>query len=184
MMPPVKKSRKRVVLGVTGSIAIYKACEIIRQLKKDGFAIDVIMTKESEEFIRPFLFQSLSGNKVYSGLFETPESMDIEHISLAEKADLIVIVPATANIIGKIASGICDDLLSCVVCAASSKVLLCPAMNERMYRNPIVQSNIKKLKSLGYIIIEPRDGMLACGKAGIGCLADADIIVKEIKRLA
>ena len=174
---------KNIILGVTASIAIYKACDILRWLKNEGFLVTVVLTPEAEEFIQPLLFQNLSGNKVYSGLFDTPEAWEIEHISLAKKADLVLIAPATANIIGKIASGICDDLLTCVCCATQAPILICPAMNENMYKNKIVQENIKKLKSLGYKFVEPRVGRLACGKVGVGCLAEVETIIKEVKKI-
>jgi phosphopantothenoylcysteine decarboxylase/phosphopantothenate--cysteine ligase len=176
---PIKKS---IILGVTASIAIYKACEIVRRLRKEGFEVCVVMTSEAGELVRPALFQSLSENRVYSGLFSQPESWEIEHISLAEKADLVLIAPATANIIAKIACGICDDLLTCVVCATRSPILICPAMNENMYLHKITQENIRKAKSLGYKFIPPQKGRLACGKVGLGCLADIDLIIKEAKR--
>ncbi len=179
----MRVKNKHIVLGVTASIAIYKACEIIRRLKDEGFAVTVIQTRESEELIKPVLFESLSQNKVYRGLFDTPEAWEIEHISLAKKADLILVAPATANIIAKIAGGICDDLLTCVICASKAPVLIAPAMNEQMYNNKITQANIGKLKSLGYQFIEPRKGKLACGDMGVGCLAQIEVIVKEAKRL-
>lgn len=174
---------KNIILGVTASVAVYKACEIIRRLRGDNFTVRVVMTPESEELIKPALFQALSGNKVYRGLFDDPEAWEIEHVSLAEKADLVLIAPATANIIAKIASGICDDLLTCVVCATKAPVMICPAMNENMYKNPVTQANIKKLKSLDYRFVEPRSGKLACGKTGVGCLAQVEDIVKEVKRI-
>lgn len=177
------KKGKNIILGVTASIAIYKACEIVRRLKSEGFAVTVVMTPEAEELIKPIVFGSLSGNKVYRGLFEKPETWEIEHVSLAEKADLVLIAPATANIIGKIACGICDDLLACVVCATRAPVLIAPAMNENMYKNKITQGNINKLQSLGYRFVEPREGRLACGKIGIGCLAEVETIVKEVRKL-
>ena len=180
-MPVAQK--KNIILGVTASIAIYKACEIIRRLKEEGFLVTVVMTPEAEELIRPIIFQSLSGNKVYCGLFDMPQAREIEHVSLAEKADLVLIAPATANIIGKIASGISDDLLTCIVCATKASVLFCPAMNENMYKNKITQENIKKLKSLGYKFVEPIKGRLACGKIGIGCLAEVEAIIKEVKKI-
>lgn len=175
-------AKRHVVLGVTASIAIYKSCEIIRRLKKGGFLVSVVMTKEAEELIKPVVFQSLSGNRVFRGLFDEPDEWDIEHISLADKADLVLVAPATANIIGKIASGICDDLLTCVIAATKVPVLICPAMNKDMYRNKIVQGNIAKLKSCGYKFVAPVKGELACGKRGIGCLAEVETIVKEVKR--
>jgi len=174
---------KNIILGVTASIAIYKACEIVRRLKEQGFGVFVVMTREAEEFIKPIVFSSLSGNKVYRGLFSEPDAWEIEHVSLAQKADLVLIAPATANIIGKIASGICDDLLTCIICATKASVCIAPAMNENMYKNKIVQENIKKLKSLGYKFVEPIKGRLACGKIGIGCLAEVETIVKEVKRV-
>ena len=172
---------KNIILGVTASIAIYKACDIVRRLKERGFLVTVVQTKESEELIKPIVFQSLSGRKVYRGMFETREAWDIEHVSLAKKADLILVAPATANIIAKIACGICDDLLTCSICAASCPVIIAPAMNENMYKNKITQANISKLESLGYKFIEPKKGKLACGDVGVGCLAEVDRIVKEVE---
>lgn len=174
---------KNIILGVTASIAIYKACDIVRRLKDEAFSVTVIETAEAEELIKPVVFQSLSGNKVYRGLFDMPEAREIEHISLAEKADLVLVAPATANIIGKIASGVCDDLLTCIICATKAPVLICPAMNENMYRNKITQENIKKLKSFDYRFIEPIKGRLACGKMGVGCLAEVETIIREVKRI-
>jgi phosphopantothenoylcysteine decarboxylase/phosphopantothenate--cysteine ligase len=174
---------KNIILGVTASIAIYKACEIVRRLRLENFAVTVVMTVEAEELIKPIVFKALSGNKVYRGLFDDSASWDIEHVSLAEKADLVLIAPATANIIGKISSGISDDLLTCVICATKAPVLICPAMNEGMYTNKITQGNIKKLKSYGYKFVEPIKGRLACGKVGLGCLAEVETIVKEVKRI-
>ncbi|MFA5223934.1 MAG: flavoprotein [Candidatus Omnitrophota bacterium] len=177
------KTGKNIILGVTASIAIYKACELIRRLKEYGFTVKVVMTKEAEELIRPVVFASLSGNKVYrADIFDQPDIWEIEHVSLANEADLILIAPATANIIAKLACGICDDLLTCTVCASKAPVLIAPAMNELMYKNKITQDNIAKLKTCAYKIIAPRKGVLACGKVGIGCLADTDNIVKEVKK--
>jgi len=192
------KAEKNIILGITASIAIYKSCELIRRLKQCGFTVTVVMTKEAEELIKPVVFQSLSARRVYrAGIFDEPDtcklennglpsdrqSQEIEHISLAQKADLILIAPATANIIAKIAAGICDDLLTCVVCASSAKVLIAPAMNENMYNNKITQGNIQKLKACGYKFIAPAKGMLACGKVGVGCLAELEDIVKEVKKI-
>ncbi|TAM42196.1 bifunctional 4'-phosphopantothenoylcysteine decarboxylase/phosphopantothenoylcysteine synthetase, partial [bacterium] len=178
----MKKAGKHIVLGVTASIAIYKACELIRRLKDCGFTVTVVMTKEAQELIKPIVFQSLSARRVYGGgIFDEPDTWEIEHISLAQAADLILIAPATANIIAKVAAGICDDLLTCMVCASKAGVLIAPAMNENMYSNKITQENIRKLKSCGYRFIPPRKGMLACGKEGIGCLAQLEDIVKEVK---
>ncbi len=180
----MKNTQKNIILGVTASIAIYKACDLVRKLKECGWAVDVVMTQEAQELIRPIVFQSLSGRKVYSGgLFDDPDAWEIEHVSLAARADLILIAPATANIIAKLAGGICDDLLSCTVCASRAKVLIAPAMNENMYQHKITQSNIAKLKTCGYKFIPPRQGLLACGKMGQGCLAELSEIVKEVKKI-
>jgi phosphopantothenoylcysteine decarboxylase/phosphopantothenate--cysteine ligase len=191
------KAEKNIILGVTASIAIYKSCELIRKLKEYGFSVTVVMTKEAEELIKPIVFQSLSGRRVYrAGMFDETDacksednglpsdwqSQEIEHISLANNADLILVAPATANFIAKLASGICDDLLSCTICASSAKVLIAPAMNENMYQNKITQSNIAKLKSCGYKFIAPVKGLLACGKTGVGCLAPLEDILKEVKK--
>lgn len=175
---------KNIILGVTGSIAAYKACDIIRKLKEKKFAITVIMTKDAEEFITPLTLQTLSQNRVYRSLFELIEGeYNSEHISLAQKADLLLVAPATANIIGKVASGLCDDLLSCVVMATNAPVAFAPAMNDGMYKNKILQDNILKLNKLGYKFIGPQKGKLADGKIGLGHLADIDTIVKEAIKL-
>ena len=173
---------KHIVLGVTASIAIYKSCEIVRRLQDADFSVEVILTPEAKELIRPIVFQSLSGNKVYCDMFAEGSSWEIEHVSLADKADLVLIAPATANIIAKIAAGLCDDLLSCVVLATRAPVLICPAMNENMFLNKITQANIKKLEGLGYSLVKPKVGKLACGKTGVGCLAEVENIIKEVKR--
>lgn len=179
-----KKDLKRgeIILGITGSIAAYKACDIIDGLRKVGLSIKVIMTKEAEHFITPLTLQTLSDNKVFMDMFEPVREWDPVHIRLAEIADLILIAPATANIISKIANGICDDLLTCVVAATKAKVLLAPAMNERMYKHPAVQRNIKALKGFGYKFIGPVKGDLACGYFGIGHIAAPEDIIKEAKR--
>jgi len=176
----VRKIKPRcVVLGVTASIAAYKACDIVRRLREAGCDVRVVMSPEACELIQPLVFRVLSGNQVYQGLFDSPETWDVEHVSLAEEASLVLIAPATANCIAKISAGICDDMLTCVVAATRAPVLLCPAMNENMYRNRITQENIKRLKSLGYGFIGPQTGRLACGKVGTGCLSDVDVIVKQ-----
>jgi len=180
----MKKAEKNIILGITASIAIYKACGLVRRLRECGLIVHVVMTKEAQELIKPIVFQSLSGNRVYSGgIFDALDTWDIEHVALAAKADLILIAPATANIIAKLAAGICDDLLTCTVCASKAEVLIVPAMNENMYNHKITQSNIAKLKLCNYKFISPRKGFLACGEMGIGCLAETAEIVKEVKKL-
>lgn len=175
-------NKKEVIVGVCGGIAAYKAGDIVRLLKNSGVAVSCLMTKEAEEFVRPLTFQVLSGNKVYSGLFEPGDVWNVEHVSLADRCSCLLIAPATANIIGKLASGIADDLLTCVVLATKAPVLIAPAMNDNMYSHKIVQENIAKLRSIGYKIIPPRKGELACGRTGTGCLADVEEIVREVKK--
>jgi len=174
--------KKRIILGVTGSIAAYKAAEVISALKKCEIDVTVVMTKEAAHFITPLTLQTLSGNKVYEDMFNPVENWEPRHISLAQSADLILICPATAAIIGKLSNGICDDLLSCVVISSKAKVLLAPAMNENMYLNPIVTKNITFLKKTGYKFIGPIRGQLACGVTGIGHLASVSTIVGAVKK--
>ena len=173
-------SNINVVLGVSGGIAVYKALDVVSKLKKHDINVDVIMTKSACEFVTPLSFQSLSQNMVVKDMFEEPKAFEIQHISLAKKADLLVVVPATANIIGKVANGIADDMLSTTIMATKAKVIFAPAMNTNMYTNPITQENIAKLKKLGYGFINPDSGRLACGDIGEGKLADTEIIVDRI----
>ena len=171
---------KTVVIGVSGGIAVYKACDVVSRLKKLNANVHVIMTKSATEFVTPLTFQSLSQNYVVSDMFEEPKTWDVEHISLAKKADVFLIAPATANVIGKVANGIADDMLTTTVMATTGKVLIAPAMNTNMYENKIVQNNISKLKDFGYKFIEPASGRLACGDVGIGKLADVNTIVERV----
>ena len=174
---------KTVVLGVSGGIAAYKACDVVSRLRKENIQVNVIMTKHATEFVSALTFQSISQNPVAVEMFEPVTNWDIEHISLAKKADIFLIAPATANVIGKIANGIADDMLSTTVMATKAPVVIAPAMNTNMYENPVTQANIKKLKDLGYIFIEPGYGRLACGDLGPGKLAEPDLIVENIKFL-
>ncbi len=172
-----------IVIGVTGGIAAYKVCDVINSLKKEGFNIDVIMTKNACEFISPLTLETLSGNKVITDMFERHDHREVEHISLAKKANLFLIVPATANILGKVANGIADDMLSTTIMATKAPVVFAPAMNDGMYSNPIVQDNIKKLENYGYKFIEPATGHLACGYSGKGKLAKIEDIIDYVKTL-
>ena len=176
--------RMSIILGVTGSIAAYKACDIVNELRRKSFDVTVLLSKEAKEFITPLTLQTLSKNKVVTDMFELPDIWNPLHTSLADKADLVLIAPATANIIGKLAGGICDDILTCVVFATKAPVAIAPAMNEKMYRHRIVQENIAKLKKIGYHFIGPVKGPLACGHEDIGHLAQTEKIVSEAKRLA
>lgn len=173
---------KNVLLGVTGGIAAYKAANIISILKKYGADVNVIMTKSATEIITPLTLRTLSKNPVVSDMFKETDVFDVKHITLAQKADVVIIAPATANIIGKIANGIADDMLSTTVMATNTNVLIAPAMNTIMYKNPIVQKNISTLKEYGYKIINPKKGMLACGYEGEGKMEDPITIVSEIAK--
>lgn len=171
---------KNIVLGVSGGIAAYKACELVSRLKKLSAGVHVIMTDSASRFVTPLTFQSLSLNQVVLDMFDAPKFWEIEHISLAKLADVFVIAPATANIIGKLANGIADDMLSTTAMATKAKVIIAPAMNTNMYENPIVQRNIKLLKDMGHIFVEPEEGRLACGDVGKGKMADPSVIEAAI----
>lgn len=172
-----------VVLGVTGGIACYKSCEIVSRLVKQGINVDVIMTKNAQEFVRPLSFETMSANPVICDTFERARSWEVEHISLAKKADIMLIAPASANVIGKFANGICDDMLSTTFMASNAIKVICPAMNTAMFRNPIFRENLNKLKGLGCVIIEPTEGRLACGDVGEGKMSEPIDIVSEVVRL-
>ena len=174
---------KTVVIGVSGGIAVYKTLDVVSRLRKLGVNVNVIMTKSATEFVTPSSFQSLSQNYVVCDMFEDPKTWDVEHISLAKRADVFLIAPATANVIGKIANGIADDMLTTTVMATKAKVLIAPAMNTNMYENPILQRNINTLKELGYNFVEPESGRLACGDTGKGKLASPETIVDEVVKL-
>ncbi len=174
---------KKILLGITGGIAAYKAAELTRLLIKQGAAVKVVMTEHATEFITPLTMQTLSGNPVYKDMFTLIEWSEIGHISLADYPDLIVIAPATANIIAKVAAGLADDLLSTTVMASRAPVLFCPAMNTMMFTNPIVQNNIEKLTEHGYRFLEPSSGQLACKVEGQGRLPDPPEILDAIETL-
>ena len=174
---------KKIVLGITGGIAAYKAAELTRALVKEGAQVKIIMTKSAVEFITPLTLQTLSQNQVYTDMFIPADKYEMAHIALAEFADVFVIAPATANIIGKIASGIGDDLLSTTIMAETKPTLICPAMNDKMLSNPIVLENINKLRKYGYVVMDSAEGELACNTTGKGRLPDILEIVEEIKTL-
>lgn len=172
---------KKVILGVTGGIAVYKAADLVSKLRKAGAHVEVIMTKAAEEFVTPLTFQTMSENVVHTNLFNKIEKKDVEHISLAQKSDVIIIAPATANTIGKIANGIADNLLTTVIMASTVKTIFAPAMNTQMYNNPIMVENIEKLENLGYEFIPPGVGLLACGDYGAGKMAEPLDIVDYLE---
>lgn len=171
---------KNIVLGVTGGIAVYKAADLVSKLVKNHANVDVIMTEGATKFVTPLTFQTMSQNVVHTEMFGLITNFDVEHISLAQKADIILIAPATANTIGKIANGIADNMLTTVVMASKAKIIFAPAMNTNMYNNPIVQENIEKLKKLGHEFIKPGEGRLACGDYGAGKMAEPSNILEYI----
>ena len=175
-------SNKTIVLGVTGSIAAYKAAEIASRLTQAGAKVNVIMTKEVIQFISPVTFRAITGRPVVTEMFDLASEFSIEHVSLAEAADVVVIAPATANIIAKLAAGIADDMLCCTVQATKAPVLIAPAMETNMYNNPITQDNLSKLKARDFVVIGPATGWLASGKEGLGRLADIQDIIGSIRQ--
>ncbi len=169
---------KKVVLGVTGAISAYKALELTRLLVKEEAVVWPVMTRSATEFISALSLSTLAKNEVYTGLFELTGASRISHIELAQKADLIIAAPATANLIGKVAGGIADDLLTTVIQAAAAPVLIAPSMNTRMWDNPLVAANVERLRSLGYLFVGPCEGELACGYEGKGRLAPVEDILE------
>ncbi len=175
---------KKVVIGVTGSIAAYKACELVRLFIKNGDDVHVIMTDNAKEFITPLTFRTLSRNPVQNQMFTEPLNWKPGHIGLAESADLLVIAPATANILAKMAQGLADDLLSSVALATQAPILVAPAMNTGMWVNPATQANLALLKERGVRFVQPGDGDLACGTEGPGRMAEpAEIFAAAVKNL-
>jgi phosphopantothenoylcysteine decarboxylase/phosphopantothenate--cysteine ligase len=170
---------KKIVLGITGSIAVYKAAELVRDLKKAGADVHVAMTENATWFVSTLTFEILSGNRVIKDMFSQPGT-SIDHVSLGQESDCIVIAPATANFIGKMAHGIGDDFLSTLMLAANVKTLICPAMNNVMFTNRVVQANISSLKVRGYTLMEPEEGTLATGTFGLGRFPDTSAIMEEI----
>ncbi len=177
-------SNFNVLLGVSGGIACYKSCDIVSRLKKLGAGVDVVMTSHATEFVSPLTFETLSARRVVVDMFDTDRQWEVEHISLAKKADICVIAPATANVIAKLADGIADDMLTTTCLALKCPIIIAPAMNTNMYDSPTVRDNLKKLRRRGVIIVDPIEGRLACGDSGKGKMAEpADIINEVIYRL-
>ncbi|MBI2884590.1 MAG: hypothetical protein HYY15_00255 [Candidatus Omnitrophica bacterium] len=168
---------RHVVLGVTGSIGAYKAADLVRRLRDHGCTVTCLLTKEAEHFITPLTLQTLSEQRVYTDLF-TLEDPHVIHTRMADRADLLIIAPATANVIGKLAHGLADDMLTCVALATKAKVLLAPAMNVHMYQHAAVQDNLRRLRQLRYHVVGPNLGSLACGYEALGHIADVDEIIR------
>lgn len=173
------KTSKQIVLGVCGSIAAYKAGDIIRRLQDEGATVKVVMTKEAESFITPLTLSALSGSQALTSMFDE-NAWGMAHLQLVKESDVLLIAPATAHVIGKLAHGLADDLLSTLALAYKKSIWIAPAMNDDMFANKIVQENCERLKKNGFKFIEPIKGKLACGVVGIGHLADVDTIVKTV----
>ncbi len=171
-----------IILGITGSIGAYKAGDLVRQLKDAGYAVTCVLTQRATKFIAPLTLQALSERKAYTEMFDL-ESPQIIHTTLADHAKLVVVAPATANIIGKLASGLADDLLSCILLVTRAKILFAPAMNVHMWQHPTVQRNVTTLKRLGCRFVGPDIGKLACGYEAIGHLAEPEEIVRAARQL-
>jgi len=178
-----RNKQKTILLGVTGSIASYKACDLINRFRERGFSVKCAMSRDAKWFVTPLTLETLTGEKVAEDMFRLPETREPAHIALSEEADIILVAPATADIIAKIASGICDDILTCAVCSSSCPVIFAPAMNDKMYNNPIIQDRIKYLREKGYHFVEPVVGHLACGREGMGHLAPLDKIIERVESL-
>lgn len=172
---------KKIVLGVTGGIAVYKAVDLVSRLRKQGAEVRVVMTDHAKEFVTPLTFKEISGNKVAVSMWESNQEFNVEHIALANWADVFIVAPATANIIAKMACGIADDLLSTTLLAAQAPIIVCPAMNTGMYNHPATQENLGKLQSRGVTVMPPAVGMLACGVSGPGRLPEPQQIVEFVK---
>jgi phosphopantothenoylcysteine decarboxylase/phosphopantothenate--cysteine ligase len=167
---------KTIILGVTGSIAAYKAAELASRFAKDGFRVDIIMTESAQRFIAPLTFRNITGRPVVTTMWDPASEFSVEHVALAEAADVVLIAPATANIIAKIACGMADDMLSCTVLATRAPVVIAPAMNDNMWANTVTQENVAKLKQRGFTFAGPAHGRLASGKLGLGRLTGLDEI--------
>lgn len=176
-------SDKTIVLGVTGSIAAYKAAEIASRLTQAGAKVHVIMTEEAIQFISPVTFRAITGRPVVIEMFDLASKFSIEHVSLANAADIVVIAPITANVMAKLAAGIADDMLCCTILATRAPILIAPAMETNMYTNPVTQGNLSELKARGFMVVGPATGWLASGRQGLGRLADAEDIISAIHRV-
>ena len=174
---------KNILIGVTGGISAYKVCDIITSLKHKGANINVIMTNNATRFITPLTLETLSKNKVYVEMFDHDYENEVKHIALAQNSDLFLVAPCSANLIGKLANGIADDMLSTTIIATKAPIVIAPAMNDNMYNNSIVQCNIEKLKRFGYKFIEPQTGSLACGYTGKGKLEKKEIIIGYLENI-
>jgi len=174
---------KTVILGVTGSIAAYKAVDIASQLNRAGVKVDVVMTEEASKFVSPLSFRAITGRTVATDMFDASSELNVTHIALARAADVVAIAPATANVIAKLATGIADDVLCCTVLATNAPVVIAPAMDANMYENPVTQENVSKLKKRGFVFVGPKFGKLVSGVEGLGRFADTGEIIGVISQV-
>jgi phosphopantothenoylcysteine decarboxylase len=174
---------REIVVALCGGIAAYKVADVVSKLVQLGAGVTVCMTAEAQQFVTPLTFEALSGRKVRTGTFDLVDTSDPQHIGLTERADLMLVAPATANVIAKVAHGLCDDLVSLMVCAAACPVVFAPAMNNRMWEHPVAKENVAKLTSIGYRFIGPEAGWLACRNVGSGRLSEPQAIVAEVVRM-
>jgi phosphopantothenoylcysteine decarboxylase/phosphopantothenate--cysteine ligase len=179
---PALKGRELIV-AVCGGIAAYKVADVVSKLVQIGAGVTVVMTAEAQKFVTPLTFEALSGRPVRTSTFDLVETNDPQHIGLTERADLMLVAPATANIIAKVAHGLCDDLVSLMICASACPVVFAPAMNNRMWEHPVAKENVAKLASIGYRFIGPEPGWLACRNVGVGRMSEPAAIVDEVSRM-
>src|SRR4051794_30086332 len=181
--PPPALAGREVIVAVCGGIAAYKVADVVSKLVQIGAGVTVVMTAEAQKFVTPLTFEALSGRPVRTSTFDLVETNDPQHIGLTERADLMLVAPATANIIAKVAHGLCDDLVSLMICASACPVVFAPAMNNRMWEHPVAKENVAKLASIGYRFIGPEPGWLACRNIGPGRLSEPAAIVEEVARM-
>ena len=174
---------KEIIIAVCGGIAAYKVADVVSKLVQAGAGVSVVMTDSAQKFVTPLTFQALSGRPVRTSTWDLQDSSDPQHISLTERSDLMLVAPATADILAKVAHGLCDDLVSLMIAAAACPVVFAPAMNNRMWENPINQENVAKLKGHGYQFIGPAEGWLACRNVGAGRLSEAAAIVEQVSAM-
>ena len=174
---------REIIVGVCGGIAAYKVADVVSKLVQLGAGVTVVMTDAAQKFVTPLTFEALSGRKVLTNTWAQVDPGDTQHIKLTERADLMLVAPATTNTIAKVACGLTDDLLSLLICASACPVVFAPSMNDRMWGNPIAQENVTKLKNHGYTFIGPEEGWLACRNVGAGRLSDTEVIVDEVVRM-
>src|SRR5688572_32219132 len=178
-----KLKGREIIVGVCGGIAAYKVADVVSKLVQLGAGVTVVMTAEAQKFVTPLTFEALSARPVRTATFDLVDTSDPQHIGLTERADLMLVAPATANVIAKVAHGLCDDLVSLMIAASACPVVFAPAMNNRMWEHPVAQENVAKLQAIGYRFIGPEPGWLACRNVGVGRMSEPGKIVEEVTRM-